>query len=127
MPHEAAAGQRGAGLFKKFDLTTIPALVLLDGKGNFMPGCLHPLQSGPDGQQLPLGHNGETAGKVTKSQVCTGGLEGSACGTGPIAEPTTSTPQATRGQSQPPTPGPWPATAFHEERAGQHMAQQGDN
>jgi hypothetical protein len=34
MPHEAAAGQRGAGLFKNFELTTVPALVLLEGKGN---------------------------------------------------------------------------------------------
>ena len=36
MPHEVAAGHRGAGLFKKFDLTTIPALVLLDGKGDLI-------------------------------------------------------------------------------------------
>jgi hypothetical protein len=36
MPHEAAAGQCGAGLFKKIDLMTISALVLLDGKGDLI-------------------------------------------------------------------------------------------
>ena len=92
-----------------------------------MPGCSHPPQSGPDGHQLPLGHNGGTAGKVTKGQVCTGVLEGSTCGTGPTAEPTTSAPQEIWGQSQPPTPRLWPTTAFHGEQARQYMAQQGVN
>ena len=91
MPHEAAAGQRGAGLFKKFDLATVPALVLLGSTGSLI--CRHPPQSGPDGHQLPVGHTGGTAGKGTGGTVCMGGREGSTGGTNPTAEPATSTPQ----------------------------------
>ena len=54
MPHEAAAGQRGAGLSAKFDLATIPALLLLDGNGNLI--CQDPcicLIADPTGINFP--------------------------------------------------------------------------
>ena len=50
MPHEVATGQCGAGLFAKFDLATIPALVLLDGNGNLIcrDACIR-LKADPTG------------------------------------------------------------------------------
>ena len=33
MPHDATAGPRGKALMERFGVTTIPALILLDGNG----------------------------------------------------------------------------------------------
>jgi hypothetical protein len=67
MPHEAAAGQHGTGLFKFFDLTTIPALVLLDGKGNLI--CRDArirLKANPTGINFPWAKTAEPPAKSPK-------------------------------------------------------------
>ena len=67
MPHEAAAGQRGARLFKNFDLTTIPALVLFDGEGNLIcqDACTR-LKADPTGINFPWATTAEPPARSPK-------------------------------------------------------------
>ena len=54
MEHDSATGRQGFALMKKYGVSTIPALVLLDGEGALICNCgQEHLRKDPTGKSFP--------------------------------------------------------------------------